>query len=356
MDRSVVSFVLRAAQPRFFGPSAETLPQPENVTDVSFWDGCFEFADRLGILLPFSASLKQSSLLKELPTSVEKRLEKTLKNELIAMAVLENEFEQILKHLVHTEIPIVVLAGSYLGKGAEELQSLRSVRALELLLVKDQLAAALRIVGKMGYRSEGTSGPLGGMLLTRKLPNLVAGRTIVSHLRLRWRVLEMDAEHDAAAIWDRTVALTSPEFPKGLRALSDEDKVLQLIRQGAVESLLDSPIWLNELDSLVRHSPQLDWAKVIHLLGRSKCVSAGAFVLGYLHRAWKTPIPVETVQQLHRKVSALKRRAMLTHSDPENWFSQERDTGFFMRALYLFRDQTGRAIRDGLSYRQKKKA
>ena len=270
-------FVLLTSQPRYLAKDAEEAAPPEFLQDAKTWKKALALAKQMGLLLPLCVVLSRTSWQNQIPEPVRAELEKTMKNELISMAVLENEFENVLRKLIDSKVQVIILGGSILEKDCDPREVFKAVRSFDLLLSKEQMSTAQRAVGRIGYRLTECEPHLGGISLQRRLQSAVSGRHIVSNIRFRWRVLEEDSEHHSAAIWERAVPAVSPEFPMGLKAMIPEEKLVQLVRHGLIERLLESPVIFHEMDQLIRLHPQMDWARVLFMLERAHAQAAGAF-------------------------------------------------------------------------------
>lgn len=345
-NTQLLHFVLQASQPRYLSKDAEEAAAPDFVRDASVWRKVFTLAKSLGLLLPLCVVLSRASWKTEIPDAVRFELDRMMKNELISMAVLENEFENVLRRLIENKVQVIILGGSILQKDCDPQQVFKAVRSFDLLIPKEMMSTAQRAVGHMGYRLSEAEHHLGGIGLQRKLQSAVSGQNVVSGIRFRWRILEEDAEHDASAIWERAVSEVSAEFPMGLKAMIPEDRLVQLIRHGLIERLLDSPVILHEMDQLIRLNPQLDWARVLFMLERTQSQSAGAFAAILLTRFWSSPIPQKIIDSLLGNMGAMKRRMIMKMAQLEDWFSpQERDFTFHAKAFFLLSDRPASAIK-----------
>jgi hypothetical protein len=340
----ILSFVLKSAQPRHFGPQAEPMEGPTFLLDSESWDQAVALAEKNEVLLPFLVGTQQADWKSEIPKAVRESLDQRMKNELITLAVLENEFENILSQMVTSRLQVILLAGSILQRDLGVEQLFCSSRQLDLLIGREQLHPALRIAGKLGYRIVQEN--RGGVALKRSLQSSSSGMPVESYVRIRWRILESDAEHEAAAVWESAVPRVSPEFPTGLKALSAEDKLVQLVRHGLIERRLKSPGVLNELDYWIRSRKDLDWQKALFLLERARAQAPAALAFRLLTRYWGAVLPPDTAQALAQNIGVLRRRALMQWGDWKHWFA-ERPNALLFRfdSELLLHDHTTEAVK-----------
>jgi len=352
-SNETLSFIIQATQPKYFSADAEKLEMPSFADNSKAWENTFALAARLNVALPLLVIANQSTWKKDLSSNIQLNIESRLKNELIELAVLENEYENIITELVRDRLNIVMLSGSVLQRELSLDQIFTSSKQLELLVAKEQLNSALRIMGRLGYRADPEAAE-GGVALTRKLQSQVSGARIASPVRVRWRILDVDADHQAAGLWERSVAKSSPEFPSGIRELAIEDRLAQLMRHAVIEKGLRSLMPFHQMDYWIRKEPGIDWAKFIFAVENVHAQCAAALALQWLTRYWQTPIPVNAVESAVGRLGAIKRRALLDDEEWQQWFL-ERPTGWIheLRAQMLFHDHPTEALKASLWGRRK---
>ena len=354
MSRSntLLSYIIESTQPKHFGVSAEPISAPEWGDDSKTWDQVFTLAARLNVSLPLIVGINQCDWKKNYSTNFQIQIDQRLKNELIELAVLENEYENIIAELIRDHVTMVLLSGSVLQREMSLDQIFTSSKQLELLVSKDQINTALRVMGRLGYRVD-TDSTEGGIALTRRLMSQVSGARVTAPIRVRWRILDVDADHQAAGLWERSVAKSSPEFPSGIRELAIEDRLAQLIRHAVIEKGLRSLMPFHQLDYWIRKEEQagrtIDWAKFIFAVENVHAQCAAALALQWLTRYWQSPVPTNAVESAVGRLGPIKRRALLDDEEWQQWFL-ERPTGWIheLRAQMLFRDHPADALKASL--------
>ena len=162
-------FVLLTSQPRYLVKDAQEPAAPEFLVDVSEWREVFALARQHELLLPLCVVLSRTTWKDQIPEPVRSELDRMTKNELISMAVLENEFENVLRRLIENRIQVIILGGSILQKDCDPHEVFKAVRNFDLLIAKEQMSAAQRAGGRIGYRITDDESHLGGIGLQRKL-------------------------------------------------------------------------------------------------------------------------------------------------------------------------------------------
>jgi hypothetical protein len=123
-----------------------------------------------------------------------------------------------------------------------------------------------------------------------------------------------------------------------------------LIQHACVQHILESPIWVQDLDVLIR-SETIDWPTFLAWRARLGIRTASAFALEMAQGLFSTPIPDEVRTELARGVPStlppLARRRREIAADPLSWFlTHPRSLAWVAFHRLLLRDSLWSALRE----------
>lgn len=344
MSQSIAAFLLQALHPSSVASPGE-VPAPEFVEDMLSWNQLLEFSQRLHTDLPLALVLEQVSWSKEIPTPVRKEWEARKLAGMGKLEILDLELERALSLLLDARMPVIVFRGMDWGRRFYPERIVRPMSNVDLLVPSDSFSDALRALGRGGYRVTGQYHPGD---TEANVAFGAQGAEVQVH-----KFLFLDDTHDTVAeVWERSLENQFPGLPRSVRALSIEDTFIYLIRQGAIENLFESPVWLNDLHYLLSHESSTGtfrWENVAARLRESGSVTAAWFTLQFLSNNWGTPVAPAALDLLGTGVSSMKRRLLERAMKGPNWFPVDgRTFSWRARSNLLLRENALTALRASL--------
>lgn len=320
--------------------SALTLPLPKQDQD---WDKALNLAERLHAASPFASVLLRTS--SRLEPYARDLLEERLRRERLLQAVLDTEMEFALELLSADRIPVIVLKGMDLGRRFYPERLLRPMADADLLVPEEAFTQALSLLERHGFRRVGELTP-GRFRIELSRPES-GGAVVELHCKLQ----RGETSERSRRIWDTAREGMIPGLPRSAWALDPTVLVPYLIRHAAVQHLIESPVWLNDLH-LVLGSPEFLHEKrwdiaTDHLIDQQTC-AAGWFVLTLLASNWGTRVPDRVLRTLEQKAGRI--RPALLASRRRSWFrEQDRTLASVVYSRLLLRDSVLEALSYGIT-------
>jgi hypothetical protein len=333
------AFLLAAVR----APFSRGLERPEFYQDADAWLVMFDHATRLHCSSVLMAAIDRAPWRDSLPVAARLLVEECLHRERMVLAILDDELERSLKLLIRARIPVVVLKGMDFSRRFYAERLTRPMTDVDLLVPREAWSDALRALGRGGYRLSGRHEPGRHRV---ELARTDGGPVVELHRGL----LVSDDARSLDALWERTEEGLIPGLPRQARSLALEDCVEYLICHSAVQHLLESPIWLNDLHQIVMGGRPVEWERVIAGLRRRRGLTAGWFMLQFLSTRWETAVPATVLSALDGEVGVFRRRQLRALMDPETWFvSRPRGIAWVARSRFLLRDSALDALRYGMA-------
>lgn len=361
MDKKIAGYVIDCVKPPYlsgYGPAGE-IPRPEFPEVPEFlmkrgpWNRAIELSERLHCAAPFLAGVARASWFGELDEGIRLRVEERLARERMLLAILSEEAETAIGILGSHRIPVIVLKGMDLGSRVYPDRILRPMADADLLVAPERYREALALLGKHGYRVSGPN------VLNRFRIEL-SRRPGLPTIELHSRLLQVDDDEFLARVWANSAdGRLPPGMPRPARVIGDTEQIIYLLQHGAVQHLLESPVWLNDIHLLiedcVRQERPVDWEYVQWSLARVRALSAATLVLGILREDWGTSIPSEVFARVRGEIDPLRRVLLHRLGRSGRWFGDgHRSWSWVIRSRFLLRDGLMEAARH--AYRRQQSA
>lgn len=333
--------VLGALRPGSLAEEAE-LQFPQELFSASNLDSSLDYARRIHALLPWLARLRESPGFSRLPEPERRKIEELHSRERMVLALLDDELERSLDALGGAGIPTLVLKGMDLGRRHYPKRVFRPMTDVDLLVPEARFEAALRALAGAGYA---VSGRLSPGRFRVELSRFHCGPVVELHSRLQ----EGDTPEWIGELWTHALHGAIPGLRPAALGLDPTSQLVYLIRHAAIQHLLESPVWLNDLHFLITSAEfrrQGDWEKAMRWLDSFRANAAGLFTLHFLKTHWETPVPREVLATLRSRLSAPRRTLLLQRANPAECFSfADRGTAWTASSRLLLRESPAQAIR-----------
>lgn len=336
---SPCELVLEALCPK--GLSSErTIDRPPFVLEPKAWNAALEFAGRLHASVPFLATVTKASWGNELPPSTRDSFEGALGRGRMVLGLLDHELQLALSVLQREEIPVMLLKGAELGRRFYPERLLRPMTDVDLLVPEADFARAVALFESRNYHSVGVGYP--GRFRTE-----LSREGSYPVVELHSRIIAGDDEASVRGYWAKSQRVKLEDLATEVRVLCPTDGLIYLIRHGAVQHVLESPLWLCDIHFLIEAQQEaLDWDAFLLGCRKAHFNTAAWFVLSYLSERWETPVPPHVVRALAARVSPWRRALLRFLGEPARLFPQgRRSRPWLMAARYCFRDDALHAAR-----------
>lgn len=189
------------------------------------WGALYDLALKQRVIAFLYHRLKAQSLLDAAPEDIRQSLLNMHRQNAVRNMRLYHEFRQIAGALQAASIPLIVLKGAYLAEAVYQNIALRQMGDMDLLVPKEDLAAASEIVVQMGYQPERPFS-LDWDPTFKHLPRFVNPN--VGSVELHWNITPRNEPYSIAPaeFWEHSQETRIADIP--VRALSFEDVLLVL--------------------------------------------------------------------------------------------------------------------------------
>ena len=292
---------------------AHSKPLLELLNTESNWKQSVTYAMNLHALTPYLVAIHRSPEKVTLNEKLRLEIDNLLSRERMWLAVLDQELELVLSLFSEVHIQVITLKGMDLGTRFYPDRILRSMTDIDLLVHKSHFPYALNVLEKAGFQV------VGSRLKKRFRIELSRGK---GHpiIELHSSLLVGYTNAMLKNIWTRSFEIPATKTSPSMRVMSAEDTLVYLIGHAAVQHLLESPVWLNDIHYLIKNSPTLDWNFILKNLKEAHHFVAGWFVLGILIEGWDTPIPIEVQKLIRSQMGVLKRKILSFSMSSSTWF------------------------------------
>lgn len=224
------------------------------------WEILYQRAEAHG-LMPLLYWHVSRSLSDRVPPEHSRRLKRSFLANVAHTGLLAQEFVNLLRILRDTNIEAVPFKGLALAEELYGSIALRQCGDLDFLIHKQDLTAAIRALGAVGYKSTLPLSPAQLEAYTRSHNELMF-RESKALLDLHWEILPsfFSLSFDSAKYLPNLRRIRVSEIET--QSLSPENLLLLLCIHGG-KHLWTRLIWLCDVSELIRKYPNLDWKYVL---------------------------------------------------------------------------------------------
>jgi hypothetical protein len=158
-----------------------------------------------------------------------------------------------------------------------------------------------------------------------------------------------DTDSFIGELWGRSFENRLAGLPRQARTLRADDQLVYLVRRGAVQRLLESPVWLNDVHYLIESEDfrrEADWERIAWSLAEARALSGTWLVLNLLASEWGTRVPPEALAETGQELGGLRKRLLRRWAHASAWFSPAgRSPSWEFRSRFLLRDRALDALR-----------
>ena len=290
------------------------------------WFSCRDYALGIHALPIFFQGLSK------VPSTYEQEVEETLKRERMLLAMLDEEMFQAAHALNSNGIEFMVVKGMELGRRIYARRSLRPMTDVDLLVSESEFEHAIDSLKTSGFQIAG--------LHTAKRFRVELSRSAEAPVvELHRKLLASDSSEDTSRYWNNALDGNSWALPDNAKILREDDCFSYLLRHGAVQHAIESPIWLFDLHLIANSLEKNQWTSIVSNLIKHKACAAAWLTLSLLRNELGTRVPENSLEMLARPLSSRRLKALSHYSSFASWFKPESRTWIqIARARYTLRD------------------
>ena len=272
---------------------------PLFIQNSGAWIELLSLAQSSGMASVVIRSIQNCEWRRQIPESISEMLiEQGDKYEFLR-AVADSETNRAIQILLAEKIEVALINGMDMARRYYPTPQDRPVDSIDLLIHPKHKGAALRALGRAGFRTEDA-----GASHCAALRSNPRG----TELKLYSGLMAIDSPDLLDEIWARTRDAVIPGVPLSTRCLSREDQIALLIS----EVLLDGTkltLYLNDLHFLIQGG-DLNWNEIISVLADRKKLFAAWFVLSILQQDYRTEIKPSVLACLSGVVNPLRKKSI----------------------------------------------
>ncbi len=313
---------------------------PDPRIPAGAWKEAFAYAQRIHSALPFLIQIERASQKGAWGKSVsaEERvfLSEALHRDRMFLALLDWEMEKAGEVLARAKVPAIVLKGMDLARRFYPDRVFRPMSDIDLLVRARDFSKVVSRFESEGYQAVGRHYP--GRFRIELCRD--EGRPVVE---LHSFLLKGDDADSMKGIWKRAKEPENNPFP-GTLVLGDEDHLFYLGAHAAVQHLIESPIWLNDIHFVLQNG-EPDWDKLLKKIEQRRSHTAFWFLFTVL-KAWGHTAPDDVIERLTAEVASGRRAALSVLAPQERLFPYAgRGWTWMLSGRFLLKDSALSAVR-----------
>jgi hypothetical protein len=289
---------------------------PENGT----WEALFESCIRWKCETLLEQDLLALSVSSHTDASFERVslvLENLSKRQALIHSSVRLELDRCEAALSVQRIPFIQTGLFQLAELLYPNPAIRSAGFGEISVPSLKLEDALKVLGRLGFRVISETG--NGLDLMR-----TSGQGLGLKIRLRNALLASDSEPLKEETWDKAICSPENRFHFQLPIEDVFAYWLSANQPPGRERLLENPVYLLDLCRILIAYGELDWERVVWILGNRDLLGSAWLVSEILNRDWLAGtsklIPPQVVSLFANSVKRLARKPLLKLSmKPELW-------------------------------------
>ncbi len=336
--RQIQAGVLSLLRPHTFGASPP--PDPNFGSDAQAWLDAHAYAQRIHAALPFLVQTDRAPWAKNVPLVARAALSDSLHRERMLLALLDWELEKAMEVVSRAKVPTIVLKGMDVGRRLYPDPVFRPMTDVDLLVRPRDFSKVVSRFESAGFAAVGPQYPGRFRVELSRGEN----RPVVE---LHSFLLKGDNAETMKGIWKRAEESDRPELHRA-SVLSDPDQLFYLGAHAAVQHLIESPIWLNDLHFLLKRievAGDFDWPKLLKQIESRRCYTAFWFLFSIL-KDWGRTAPADVIAELHDQVAPGRRAALSVLAPVERLFPYAgRGWTWMLSGRFLMKDNTLGAVR-----------
>ncbi len=254
---------------------------------------------------------------------------------------LLHELSQILVLFRGAGVEAIVLKGAALTETVYKNIALRPMRDLDLLIRREQWAAALTLMAQAGFRQTA--------FIERESYPAVLEKSGIEPVTLelhRSLFHSLHYQQNLALDWFWETATCAPSSTEPMKVLGLEAQILHLCGHLALHHIHQpSLLWSNDLAELIfTNKDKIQWDIFIDKAQTLQLILPSQKILVPIARDWGAPVPQEVLEQLQSlPVTEAERRAFalstaVKQSEGEGyWMRLQEITGWHRRLAYVLK-------------------
>ena len=236
------------------------------------------------------------------PAEVKKSLRVTYYHNAARNYPFLHELQQVLRRFGTEDVPVVVLKGAALANTVYDDPSLRPMTDLDLLVHRESVQPALRILGELGFRRVGFEVRPDADLVYESQVQLAKTGRVRFLVEIHWSLFDSPYYQQNLTMdwfWDTALTVQTGDTP--MQVLGPVAQLLHLCGHAVLHhgSAGTSLLWLQDVAEVVFHyREQIDWDELLNRAQEFRLILSVQQVLGQVAAEWGVPIPARALSRL----------------------------------------------------------
>lgn len=233
-----------------------------------------------------------------IPFSVRENLKKAYMQSGARNAIIYHSLAKVLKNLKNERIPLVVLKGAHLAELIYGNIALRPMGDVDLLVRREDLPLAIKILIDMGYTAKGYVGPDLDCSVHQHLPAFY--KEGAATIEIHWTISHPNHpfQIDVAGLWERAQNITISGIE--LLGLSPLDLLLYSCIHATYQHRFEMAIMsLADISEILkRYENDLDWERLLLLAQNWKASRCVYIMLTFARQLFNAEVSEDVLQAL----------------------------------------------------------
>ena len=285
------------------------------------WDGVVDVAARHDLAPLLFKRLKESAAQAQVPSDAWKRLRLAYFTSASKNMYLYRELPAVLRCLLSSRIPVIVLKGAYLAGTVYGDIALRPMSDVDLMVPRAELPRAQAALLDIGGHQHSEDIETSCRTSKHLPPVVVCGLGIEIH----WSIASPTGpvRVDVSSLWDRSRPVTIADVQ--VLALSPEDLLLHLCLHACyLDGLRRLRSFCDIAEAIRRFRGEIDWAQVVHSAREWGAVRYVGLALGLVQRMLGAGVRFDVLEGLipegiDQRVFETAWKFALTGTDYRQW-------------------------------------
>ena len=274
------------------------------------WEGVCDLAEaeRVGPLI--YRALRTAPI----PAAALQRLQDSYRRTSLRNLMLLREAGDAVQALTAAGILVIILKGGALAETVYNNPALRQLQDIDVLMHREDLPAALRVLAALGYETPGVE-PRAGVVAAYENELLLykRGRLNVP-LAVHWSLFDSPHyQHALPMDWFWETSVTLPVGNAVARTLGLEAQLLHLCGHLLLHHTGEELLWLNDIAELIAcNQRRIDWTLAMERAAVCDLVLPMQRVIERVASEWDAPVPGAVRDRLRALTASAREKRVFT--------------------------------------------
>ncbi|MFB0535256.1 MAG: nucleotidyltransferase family protein [Anaerolineae bacterium] len=217
--------------------------------------------------------------------------------------LLLHKLEDVVGHLAAESVPVILLKGAALAKTVYGNDAVRPMADLDLLVQREHVSTALRVLSALGYEPAHAEFRAGYVVTYRNEVMLVKPGEVNVPIEIHWSLFSpLYYQHAVPMDWFWQTALPASVGDVPTWILGPEAQVLHLCSHMLLHHGHEGEprlLWLHDVAEVIAfYQEQIDWDQLLAQAQAYDLVLPVQWILTRVGDEWHAPIPTDVLERL----------------------------------------------------------